>query len=116
MSETIDRMLAEGRARARKPRPEWYERITESDLPKLHEEALDAAFPGAKPLTRSKLLGLMKRVFTWHDYVRPHQRHKADPLLGMVRNLRDTLGEAKRRYAEEEADRVVAAFEGSPGV
>ncbi len=86
MSETIDRMLAEARARARAPSPQWWERLTSDTIGDLHLSAIRDAGLVADP----RLSDLVERTYTWRNFVQPCLRAHVNPLSLMVEHLRET--------------------------
>lgn len=98
---TIAEMLETARAKAKQPAPEWWQRITEADLPAIYREALAQAVlgPGAcvseekasQPAVRD-LLDLIVRIYTWKAFFLPHVRQtECDPQQTIVRDLRERL-------------------------
>lgn len=102
MSETIDRMLADARAKTKEPPLEWWQRITEDDLPAIYREALARAVGGAGvrmsddeadlPTTKV-LLDHLAQLYTWKSFFVAHlHQTKRDPQQTIVRDLREMLG------------------------
>ena len=103
MSEAIDRMLAEARARTRARAGPWWDRITPADLPAIYREswaqvglserAASRVIPGPPGAAISEsLVGWLGRVYTWRAFFRAHiGQTKRDPQRTIVRDLREFM-------------------------
>ena len=90
MSEAINQMLVEARARARAPSRRWWDRLRREAAPLLHREALEAVgVPPSDGPSYNRLLAIVAAAFPWEGYIEPHLRISPDPLTNMVKNLRE---------------------------
>ena len=90
MSETIDRMLAEAREKARAPSRRWWDRPRREAAPLLHREALEVVgVPPSDGPSYNRLLAIVAAAFPWEGYIESHCRISPDPLTNMVKNLRE---------------------------
>lgn len=92
MSETIDRMLAEARARAKAPTRPWWGRITKEDVPRILEDAIATIWPGGhRGVANEKLFEIMSWVYNWRYFEAFARQNERDPLQAIVKDLREEM-------------------------